>query len=61
MRRPAELSQRTKLSSAGTATGCSLDLVGVLAGVAVPEASLGALKVVLGALPVRAPLLVGRR
>jgi hypothetical protein len=53
LRRPAGLSQRTKLSSDETAAGCALDLVGVLARVAVAEVSLSALEVVVGALPVR--------
>ena len=41
------LPPRTKLSSGATAAGCALDLVGVLAGVAVAEVSLSALEVVL--------------
>ena len=40
--------------------GCALNLLGVLAGVVVPEVSLGALEVVVDALPLRAIRLVAR-
>jgi hypothetical protein len=48
------------LSSGEAAAGCALDLAGVLAGVVVPEVSLGALEVVVGTLPLRPFALVGR-
>jgi hypothetical protein len=56
------LASWTKLSNGEAAPERGfLDVAGVPAGVVVPEVSLSALEVVVGALPVRAPLRVARR